>query len=63
MLPVEWTEKREPGVVVPIPTIPSLLTKSSELVAELMFKAAVVPVALETLTDKTAMGELEPTPK
>ena len=22
MLPVEWTEKREPGVVVPIPTFP-----------------------------------------
>ena len=22
MLPAEWTEKREPGVVVPIPTFP-----------------------------------------
>ena len=63
VLPVEWTEKREPGVVVPMPTIPSLLTNNSELVAELIFKAAVVPVALETLTAKTAMGELEPTPK
>ena len=22
VLPVEWTEKRDPGVVVPIPTLP-----------------------------------------
>ena len=63
MLPVEWTENIFPGVVVPIPTFPSLLTNKRELVAELIFKAAVVPVALETLTAKTAMGELEPTPK
>ena len=24
MLPVEWTEKREPGDVVPMPTLPLL---------------------------------------
>ena len=62
MLPVEWTEKRLPGVVVPIPTIPSLLTNNSELVAELIFNAAVVPVALLTLTDRTAEGEEEAIP-
>ena len=45
-----------------MPTIPSLLTNNSELVAELIFNAAVVPVALETLTDRTAEGEEEAIP-
>ena len=61
-MPVEWTERRLPGVVVPIPTFPSLLTKKSEEVADVMFKAGVFPVALETLTLKTAEGEVEAMP-
>ena len=61
-LPEEWTEKREPGEVVPMPTLPSLLTNKSELVAEVMFKAEVTPVALETFTERTADGEVEAMP-
>ncbi len=61
-LPVEFTERRLPGEVVPMPTLPSLLTKSKEEVAELIFRAAVLPVALETLTERTAEGEVEAMP-
>ena len=44
MLPVEWTEKREPGVVVPIPTLP--LPAIYKLLADdplLTTKAALLP--------------------
>ena len=30
VLPVEWTEKREPGVVVPIPTLPPNVAKPED---------------------------------
>ena len=39
-----------------MPMNPSDLTNKSEVVAELMLRAGVTPVALETLTDKTADG-------
>ena len=45
-----------------MPTLPSLLTKSNEEVAELMFNAGAKPVALETLTERTADGEVEAMP-
>ena len=48
-MPVEWTEKRDPGLVVPIPTLPSFLTNKSEVEAELM-------------TLKAAVAEVEPSP-
>ena len=45
MLPVEWTEKREPGVVVPIPTFP--FPAIYKLLADdplLTTKAALLPM-------------------
>ena len=44
-MPVEWTEKREPGVVVPIPTFP--LPAIYKLLADdplLTTKAALFPM-------------------
>ena len=61
-LPVEFTERRLPGVVVPMPTLPSLLTNNKEEVAEVMLRAGVFPVALETLTLNTAEGLVEAMP-
>ncbi len=61
-LPVELTERRLPGVVVPMPILPSLLTNNNEEVADVMFNAGVLPVALETLTERTAEREVEAMP-
>lgn len=42
-MPEEWTESKLPGLVVPMPTLPSLLTKNNDVEALLiMLKAAVV---------------------
>ena len=48
-LPVEWTERREPGVVVPMPTFPfsSILILSLELVAKMIGLAPVVEAVKE----------------
>ena len=45
VLPVEWTEKRDPGVVVPIPTFP-LPAMYKLLAADPLFttKAALLPM-------------------
>ena len=54
MLPVEWTEKREPGVVVPIPTLP--LPAIYKLLAAdplLTTKAALLPTV-----NPPVMGEV-----
>ena len=48
--------------VVPTPINPSLLTNKSEEVAEVILKAGVTPVALETFTERTAEGEVEAMP-
>ncbi len=61
-VPVETTVRFSDGLVVPIPTLPSLLTKNNEDVAELILKAGVTPVAFETLTERTAEGEVEAMP-
>ncbi len=50
------------GFVVPMPTLPSLLTNNKDDVADVIFKAGVFPVALETLMERTAEGEVEAIP-
>ena len=50
------------GETVPMPTLPSLRTKNNEEVAEVILKAGVTPVALETLTERTADGDVEAMP-
>ena len=50
-LPVEFTERRLPGVVVPMPILPSLLTKRREEDAEWILRAPALPVVLETRTE------------
>src|SRR3990167_1625002 len=70
VLPVEWTEKREPGVVVPIPTFPlpamykllaadPLLTTSAALLPTVnppvMVEVAVVFVTLSLLIQAVSL--------
>ncbi len=57
-LPVEFTERRLPGVVVPMPIFPSLLTNSKEEDAEWILRAAALPVALETRTESSPREEV-----
>ena len=59
MLPVEWTEKREPGVVVPIPTfpLPSIVnlafvpTAVEEAILNLLMSAVSTPIAQPELVE------------
>ena len=61
-LPEEWTERRESGVVVPMPTSPAEFANRIEPVALVIFNAGIGPAALETFTDRTAEGEVEAMP-
>lgn len=47
---------------IPIPTKPSDLTYSKEVVAEDILKALVTPLVLETFTERTAEGVVEAIP-
>src|SRR3989344_9089633 len=59
VLPVEWTEKREPGVVVPIPTfpLPSIVnlafvpTAVEEAILNLLMSAVSTPIAQPELVE------------
>ena len=52
MLPVEWTERREPGVVVPIPTLPPKVANPDDrnvVVVAFVVTSLSIQAVLETV--------------